>query len=93
MPTDDPQDDRPPGKITVLLEASGDHAKDRRKLTRIHNALGSYPGKDSFVIVIQRAGKTMPLAFPEQTTHICPELQRDLEEIVGNAAIAIDAPD
>ena len=90
LPADDPQDDRPPGKITVSLEATGDHAKDRRKLTRIHNALGSYPGVDRFVIVIQRAGKIIPLAFPHQTTHICTDLQQDLEEIVGKAAIAID---
>ena len=93
MPGDDPQDDRPPGKISVSLQASGDHAKDRRKLTRIHNALLKYPGKDSFVIVIQREGNDIPLAFPEQTTHICQDLQRDLAEIVGGDAIVITAAD
>ncbi len=83
LPSDSGQDERAPRLITVVLEAGQDDAKDGRKLTRIHNTLLKYPGEDRFKIVIQRGDKSIPLTFPDQTTHICEELSGDLIEIVG----------
>ena len=84
MPGEEKIDERPPLTISVLLHASADEDKDRRKLSRIHNALIKYPGNDRFVIVIQRDETSFPLNFPHLTTHVCTELQQDLQAIVGS---------
>ena len=89
LPNAEAQDSRPPRSITVLLDASGDHAKDERKLKRIYNALQKYPGVDRFVIVVQRAAKRTPLSFPEQTTQICQDLLDELKGIVGGEAVIV----
>ena len=83
LPSENDLVERVPRLITVVLEAGPDDAKDGRKLTRIHNTLLQYPGEDRFKIVIQRGDKSIPLTFPDQTTHICEELSGDLIEIVG----------
>ena len=83
LPSENDYVERAPRLITVVLEAGPDDAKDGRKLTRIHNTLLQYPGKDRFEIVVQRGDKSIPLTFPDQTTHICEELSSDLIEIVG----------
>ncbi|MCY4073684.1 MAG: DNA polymerase III subunit alpha [Chloroflexi bacterium] len=84
MPDEAQQEERPPLTITVRLHAGADEDKDRRKLSRIHNALVKYPGNDRFVIVIQRDEKSFPLNFPGLTTQVCTELRNDLQEIVGS---------
>ena len=83
LPSENDLVERVPRLITVVLEAGPDDAKDGRKLTRIHNTLLQYPGKDRFKIVVQRGDKSIPLTFPDQTTHICEELSGDLIDIVG----------
>ena len=84
MPGEEQIDERPPLTISVFLHASADEDKDRRKLSRIHNAFIKYPGKDLFVIVIQRGETSFPLNFPHLTTQVCTELQQDLQAIVGS---------
>ncbi len=84
MPGEAHEEERPPLTITVRLPASADEDKDRRKLSRIHNAMVKYPGNDRFVIVIQRDEKSFPLSFPHLTTQVCAELQNDLRAIVGS---------
>lgn len=76
---------RAPRKISVVLAATDDAEKDRRKLQRIHNGLVKYPGVDRFRIIVQRGAESTALNFPDQTTNICESLQRDLIEIVGSA--------
>ncbi len=84
MPGESQQQQGPPLTITVQLIASADAGKDSRKLARIHNAMVKYPGIDRFVIVIQRGGNSTTLRFPNLTTQVCPELQKELEAIVGS---------
>ncbi|MCY4537207.1 MAG: hypothetical protein OXE52_03155, partial [Chloroflexi bacterium] len=70
---------------------SADEDKDRRKLSRIHNAMVKYPGKDRFVIVIQRDEKSVPIRFPNLTTNHCAELQNELNVIEGCSYSIADA--
>jgi len=81
----DEQDDvQPPARaIAVTLVAGDDIEKDQRKLRRIHSCLMQYPGRDFFSIIIQRGDTRTELDFPEQTTGICPALQRSLLDIVA----------
>ena len=92
-PSEAQYEERPPLTITVCLRASADEEKDRRKLSRIHNAMVKYPGKDRFVIVIQRDDKSFPLNFPELTTQVCTELQNELQAIVGSPDLITVAGD
>ena len=84
MPGTQEAKERQPRTISVVLTVSDDPEKDRRKLTRIHNAIVKYPGPDHFKIVIQRGQESTPISFPEQTTDICDALCADLVEIVGS---------
>ena len=81
--------ERTPRTISVMLVATGDPVKDRRKLTRIHNVLVEYPGVDHFKIVVMRGPDSIPISFPDQTTNICEALQNDLVEIVGSEEFII----
>ena len=92
MPREDAPDDQPSRTISVALEASDDAAKDRRRLTRIHAALTKHPGRDRFKIVIKRGDASSTLSFPDQSTRICEELERDLIAIVGSPGL-IDIAD
>lgn len=84
LPDESQPEQRPPLTLSVRLIASADTEKDQRKLRRIHNALVKYPGKDRFLIVIQRGDKSVSLAFPSQTTDVCANLRKELQAIVGN---------
>ncbi len=93
MPGSEEVEEAPPQTVLVRLQTSADPEKDRRKLTRIHNSLVKYPGKDNFKIVIQRGETRTTLRFPGQTTKICVALNDDLLQIVGSAEfISIESP-
>ena len=70
-------------QIAVVMEATDEPDKDKRKLARIHNTLIQYPGSDKFTIVIRRDGADTPLSFPDKSTQICAALLADLRGIVG----------
>ncbi len=84
MPDEKPAPERPPRQIAVVLAASDDVDKDRRKLSRIHNALMQFPGNDRFKIIIRRGDNAIPMNFPGKTTHICAALRAELIGIVGD---------
>jgi hypothetical protein len=75
--------------LMVYFKRSSDADKDRRRLTRIHGILTSYPGDDRFTIVIEDRNQSFKMEFPKQTTDFCPELQKDLTTIVGEGNIEI----
>lgn len=81
----------PRHKLTIRLPRTGDADRDRRRLRRVHNLLVKYPGQDRFVLVVEGAGKTTPLGFPNHTTGYCDDLHRDLIAIVGEENILIES--
>ncbi len=70
--------------LSILLAASDDTDRDRRKLRRIHNECVKYPGKDRFRIIIRRGGTSTPISFPKHSTKVCDELYAELIAIVGS---------
>ncbi len=84
MPGAEEAEQRQPRTISVVLAASDDPERDRRKLNRLHSGFIKYPGPDHFKIVIQRGEQFFPMRFPKQTTDICAALCADLVEIVGS---------
>lgn len=77
-------------RLTIRLERTNNVDRDRRRLRRVHNLLVKYPGKDQFILVIEGAGKTTPLAFPNHTTGYCEDLHHDLVAIVGEENITVE---
>ena len=85
LPGEEKAPERAPRAISVMLAASDDPERDRRKLRHIHNTLVSYPGVDRFRIVVLRGASQRRWNFPNHTTHICDALKKELVEIVGSA--------
>ena len=87
MPSDSITNERAPGTISVVLRASDDVERDLRLLRHIHDTVTSFPGSDSFIIIIQRGEQRSPFRFPDQTTGICQKLINELRAITGDASL------
>ncbi len=82
--------ERPPQQITLILRSSGDKEKDRRLIKHLHGALISFPGDDRFSFQIFEDGKGYLIDFPNDTTHICPDLLTRLKNILGQESWRIE---
>jgi len=79
--------------IRVTLARSGRQEQDEQRLRRIHRLFIDHPGQDQFVIRLVSGGSPpVELAFPNNTTHYCPELVDGLADLVGAGSIQLDAP-
>jgi DNA-directed DNA polymerase III PolC len=83
----------PPRWLMIYFKRSDDPDKDRRRLTRLHGILTSYPGQDRFSIVVEDKRSSFKMEFPNHTTSDCDELRRDLLAVVGEGNLeAFDNP-
>jgi DNA polymerase-3 subunit alpha len=80
---------REPIKLRVFVERSGEPERDKRRLRHVHGTLISYPGQDTFSIVLFGGGRVIEVDFPNETTHYCTELKEKLARIVGPEAVQI----
>jgi hypothetical protein len=76
-------DERQPQQITVLLRASGDIERDKRRIKTIHGTLISFHGRDRFSFQIYEAGKGHLIDFPNDTTRICSQMLVRLQKLIG----------
>jgi DNA polymerase-3 subunit alpha len=75
--------------LMIYFKRSDDADKDRRRLTRLHGILTSYPGEDRFTIVLEDRKRSYNMEFPNHTTSDCEELRRDLISLVGEGNIEV----
>jgi hypothetical protein len=75
--------DHPPKQITVMLRASEDRERDKRRIKTLHGTLISFHGRDKFSFQIFENGKGHLIDFPSETTRISPELLARLHKLVG----------
>ena len=76
--------------VRVTLTRSGEQTRDVQTLRRVHSLLVGHPGLDRFVIhLVDGAGKSVELEFPNDTTHYSPELARELAAVVGAEAVQV----
>ncbi|GAB5491553.1 MAG: DNA polymerase III subunit alpha [Phototrophicaceae bacterium] len=75
--------------INVHIPRTSNTKSDRIKLRRIHTAFITYPGEDTFSIVIEAGGKQQIMDFPNYTTGMCEALLKDLSDIVERDNIDI----
>jgi hypothetical protein len=76
--------------VTVILRPCGDAERDIRRIGRLHGTFISYPGKDRFQFHIFEDGKGHLIDFPNDTTHVCPELLEKLNQAVGEENVRIE---
>lgn len=84
---------KPPRWLMIYFKRTDEPDKDRRRLTRLHGILTSYPGEDRFTIVVEDRKQAYKMEFPNHTTSDCEELRHDLLSVVGEGNIEVfDAP-
>ena len=83
-------DDHPPQMLTVILRSSGDSQRDIRRISRLHGTFISYPGKDRFAFQIFEEGRGHLIEFPNDTTHLCPEMLITIKDAVGEENLRIE---
>jgi hypothetical protein len=99
LPDSTPPPDAPPSQperwLMIYFHRSDDPDKDRRRLTRLHGILISYPGQDRFTIVIEDGRQSLKMEFPNHTTAYCEDLHRDLLAVIGDESNiqVFDRPD
>ena len=77
--------------LTLELRSTGDKERDARRLRRVHGLLTSFPGKDRFAFHVFEAGRHYYLEFPNATTGYSPELHRQLQDLLGESSVQVDA--
>ncbi len=87
-PPEDPP--APPSTLYITLRCSGDNTRDFERLSQIHLLLKQEPGDDSFVVVLEGAGRQRTeLSFPNDHTRITPTLRQRVEEVVGSGNLRV----
>jgi DNA polymerase-3 subunit alpha len=88
----EPRPTPPPARtVCVTLTRSGEQARDVQTLRQVHSLLVEHPGQDHFLIrLFGGASRSVEMAFPNDTTHYCPELVRKLAAIVGAEAVHVE---
>ena len=81
---------QPPQMLTVTLRSTGDAERDIRRISRLHGAFISFPGRDRFQFQIFEDGKGHLIDFPNDTTRCCPELLKMVKEFVGNENMRVE---
>ncbi|MEW6092752.1 MAG: hypothetical protein AB1531_02190, partial [Chloroflexota bacterium] len=83
-------EEHPPQMVTVTLRSSGDAERDIRRISRLHGAFISFPGKDRFQFQIFEEGKGHLIDFPNDTTRVCPELLRMAKDFVREENLRVE---
>jgi DNA polymerase-3 subunit alpha len=80
-----------PRTIRVTLTRGKEQTQDVQRLRQVHSLMIEYSGRDHFIIQVM-GGPNGPieLAFPNDTTHYCPELTQKLATIVGAEAVQVN---
>jgi DNA polymerase-3 subunit alpha len=83
VPLAKPGEEHPPRQITIILRASQDKARDKRRIQTLYGLLHSAHGKDKFSFQIFESGKGHLIDFPNETTNISKELLARLYKVLG----------
>ncbi|MCZ7545249.1 MAG: DNA polymerase III subunit alpha [Anaerolineae bacterium] len=76
-------------RMLVVFRRTGDPARDKRRLKRIHGLLTRYPGADRFSLIVEDEGRRVRVDFPNHTTHYCAELASELGSLLGAEAVQV----
>jgi len=83
-------EEKPPLQITIILRATGDSERDRRRIKTLYGTLISHHGKDKFSFQVFDDGKGHLIDFPNDTTRVCPELLERLKKLMGEESWRVE---
>jgi DNA polymerase-3 subunit alpha len=78
-------------RLIVNIRQTADTDGDISRLNRVVAALRTYAGRDEVRLNILNGGAAIPLRMPNIFTGYCPELRRQLVELVGEDGIRVEA--
>jgi len=76
-------------KVTFVFQESEDQAGDLDRLRRLHAALSRWQGEDPFMITFDGARGRRQLVGDELRISFCPQLQSEVEEILGQGCVRL----
>jgi DNA polymerase-3 subunit alpha len=76
--------------VMIDVTQSGNADKDIECLHKIMDILKSYPGQDRVSLTVVDDGEITNLEMPNITVNYCPELARELSEIVGESNFRLE---
>ncbi len=76
--------------VMIDIKQSGDAEKDIERLHKIMDILKSYPGQDRVSLAVVSEDEVTNLEIPETTVNYCPELAKELSEIVGESNFRLE---
>jgi DNA polymerase-3 subunit alpha len=76
--------------VLIDVNQSDDAEKDIECLHKIMDILKSYPGQDRVSLAVVGDGEITNLEMPNITVNYCPELARELSEIVGESNFRLE---
>lgn len=80
----------PPSTLYITLKRTGNDSADWERLSHLHQVLKTEQGKDTFVVLLEDAGrKRIQLSFPNEYTQNTDGLRQQVESIVGSGNLRI----
>jgi len=76
--------------VKIFLRSTGDKKRDTLRMRRVYGLLTTYPGADRFAVYVFEGFRRYHLEFPNETTGYCPELQAQLQRLVGEANVQVE---
>ena len=77
-------------KLTINITQTGEAEKDIEHLHEIMDILKNYPGQDEVFLTIVNGDETTSLEIPQITVNHCPELARELSDILGESNLRLE---
>ncbi len=77
--------------LEITLKRTHDDEGDVRRLGHVHDVLCSYPGSDTFSVLVVSDTARVRLDFPGTGTRYCPELNQALQKLLGAGTLQVDS--
>jgi len=84
-----PQPGRPPRRLVVEVERSGDRTADMCRIERLYALLQRFPGQDEVEVLVRRGARVDALPLPNGSVRYCPDLEKELRALLGESAVRL----
>jgi len=85
-----PAEPSPRGKqLLITIAQTENEQEDLARLHRLLDIIRHYPGQDEVCLAIATSEGLVNLEMPNVATNYCPELHRELMEIVGEEGLTV----
>jgi DNA polymerase-3 subunit alpha len=79
-----------PRRLVINMHQTEDEEGDIARLNRVLAALKAFPGRDVVQVNVLNGDRPIPLDWPGLRTGLCPELERQLAELVGEGGLTVE---